>query len=381
MAGLLRSKDRQPGLLLFNSGRKNMAAKTTVKVATLTGAAKDDLLTAATTGLTEEHLSANLNVLANDPGAAKLYSLLQDPAALSPTTQFPVINTVQLQSGATITMNTDGTISYDASGLGEALQSYAQGELYVDTFLYTVRMGNGALSTAKATIEIAGVNDAPTLASIEAVDIFDTPQAATDVTIQGTLSGHDVDHGAILTYGFAADVVFTTNEDGTLVSTSDYGTITLNATTGAYEFVATSAKLDALVAGQNIPVTFAVEVSDEHGATSAPVNIAFNLIGADEAVVPVTTDVPVNPVTEFKVNHGQTDVNGKVVFVGFDSNDVLTYANNYVYTGMSLVDTNGDGTDDASTARFEFTNNGGKVSKVEVLLVGYTELTEAQIIA
>ncbi|KRB77641.1 hypothetical protein ASE07_26200 [Noviherbaspirillum sp. Root189] len=358
-----------------------MAAKTTVKVATLTGAAKDDLLTAATTGLTEEHLSANLNVLANDPGAAKLYSLLQDPAALSPTTQFPVINTVQLQSGATITMNTDGTISYDASGLGEALQSYAQGELYVDTFLYTVRMGNGALSTAKATIEIAGVNDAPTLASIEAVDIFDTPQAATDVTIQGTLSGHDVDHGAILTYGFAADVVFTTNEDGTLVSTSDYGTITLNATTGAYEFVATSAKLDALVAGQNIPVTFAVEVSDEHGATSAPVNIAFNLIGADEAVVPVTTDVPVNPVTEFKVNHGQTDVNGKVVFVGFDSNDVLTYANNYVYTGMSLVDTNGDGTDDASTARFEFTNNGGKVSKVEVLLVGYTELTEAQIIA
>jgi VCBS repeat-containing protein len=454
-----------------------MAAKTTVKVATLTGAAKDDVLTSATTGLTEDAVSANLNVLANDPGAARLYSLLQSTAGLTSTTQFPVVNTATLASGATITMNTDGTISYNASTLQASLQSYAAGETFTDTFTYTVRMANGALSTATATVSIAGANDAPTLAGVEAVSILDTAADDTPAAVAGTLAGADVDHGAVLTYSFA---------DGTLTSTNDYGTITLDALSGAYSFVANADAIDALAAGADANASFAVQVSDEFGA-SASTTLSFNLIGAndtaeisgsatgavaedgtltasgtlsvsdrdagqsgfqsvatvagafgdftfdaatgewtytlrnddanvqaltaaqgafDELVItsldgsatqtiqidisgadeplPPTNPTglpqePVSTVTTFKVNYGQADVNGKQTFYGFDSDDLVVFTKNYTFTGdITLVDTDNDSVMDSSMATFSWGN--GNKDSVSVVLIGYTDLTAADIV-
>lgn len=447
-----------------------MAAQTTTKVAVQTGAAKDDLLIASTTGLTEDNLQSNLNVLANDPGAAKLYSLSQNVSGYTLTTQFPVTTSVTLASGATITMNADGTVGYDASGLQKFLQSYAEGESFTDSFVYTVRMANGALSTAKVTVSIAGANDKPTLASVAPHSILDTAEDDTPDAITGTLVGSDVDHGAVLAYSF---------DDGSLVKTSEYGTLTLDAKTGEYSFVADPDKIDALAAGMNATAEFAVLVKDEHGAASDTVKLAFDLIGAnDTASISGTAsgavaedgtlqasgalivsdrdagqsafqspssltgvygdftfdagtgewtytlrngDVNVqalngdqkvfdelvitsldgsasetirvgvtgaaealppaeNPITAYIVNHGQSDINDRVYFKSFDSNDVLKYANNYTFKGTYLVDTNDDGTLDSSAAKFEFTNNGGKISVVEAILVGYTGLTDAQIV-
>jgi VCBS repeat-containing protein len=259
-----------------------MAANTTVKVATLTGAAKDDAFLAGTTALTEDNLSANLNVLGNDPGAAKLYSLLQNTSGLTSVSQFPTVNTATLNSGATITMNGDGTISYNASALHASLQSYAAGEWFTDTFTYTVRMANGALSTAKVTVEIAGANDTPTLADVTLVSILDTAGDDTPGAVNGNLAGADVDHGAVLTYGFADGVAFTVAEDGTLMSSTDYGTMSLNTQTGAYSFVADPDKIDTLAADVNVSVSFAVIVTDEHGAMSSPITLAFDLLGAND---------------------------------------------------------------------------------------------------
>lgn len=259
-----------------------MAASTTVKVATITGAAKDDVFTSASSGLSEDLASARLNVLANDPGAARLYSLAQSTAGLTSTSQFPVVTTALLASGATITINTDGTISYDASAIQSSLQQYAQGETFTDSFVYTVRMANGALSTARVTVQVAGANDAPTLAAIEPVSILDTSADDTPAAVTGALGGADVDHGAVLTYGFADGVAFTVAADGSLVSTNDYGTLSLNAQTGAYSFVANADAIDALAEGVNASAAFGVQVADEHGATAAPVTLTFNLVGAND---------------------------------------------------------------------------------------------------
>lgn len=561
-----------------------MAAKTTVKVATLTGAAKDDLLTAAASGLTEEKLSANLNVLSNDPGSAKVYSLLQNAAAtLASTTQFPVVTSVKLTSGATISINADGTIAYNASTVTANLQAYGAGEVFIDTFEYTIRMANGALSTAKATVEVAGVNDVPTLASVAAVSTLDTSDADAAAVVAGKLAGADADRTAVLSYSLL---------DGSQESTNAYGTLLLNATTGAYEFVVNANKLDALNAGVTARASFEVKVQDEHGASSAPVTLQFDLIGANDtaaidgaAAGSVTEDdgltaagklnitdrdtgeavfslpaslsgtygdftfdnetgewayslrngeknvqalnggktvvdtlevtsldgtasktisvevtgtndaatisgdvtgsvsedgvaktggvltvqdidtgeagflapeslagqygyfsfdaatgawtyalnndsaqvqalsinqqifdelniksldgstsqtirvsidgrdeaptqggsaetQPVNEVYKLIVNHGQTDINGRQTFAGFDSNDVVKYANNYEFqkNSITLLDTDEDGTYDSSSATFKFENNGGKSSVVEIVLIGYTGLTEAQIV-
>ena len=49
-----------------------MAVNTSIKVATLSNAAKDDSFSFG-----EDSFNANLDVLSNDAGAAKLYSLAQ----------------------------------------------------------------------------------------------------------------------------------------------------------------------------------------------------------------------------------------------------------------------------------------------------------------
>ncbi len=246
-----------------------MAAKTTVKVATLSAAAKDDVLSAISTGLSEDSLSATLDVLANDPGSAWLYSLYQTPQLLAGTTQFPVVTSATLASGATITIRPDGTLGYDASALN--LQHLAQGALFTDTFVYTARMANGALSTASVTVQIAGMNDAPTLATPDGAVILDDADAAPAITVTGQLAGHDVDDGAVLSYSLAGG-------DGT---SGPLGNFTL-AADGSYQFDVNSTALDAMAKGEEADLVFSAIVTDEFGANSDPVDIHLHFVGAND---------------------------------------------------------------------------------------------------
>lgn len=241
-----------------------MAASTTVKVATQTGAAKDDVFNAV---VSEDSLRSKLAVLDNDPGAAKLYSLVP-LGGLASATQVPVVTQGMTARGAVVTLNADGTISYDGSALAASLQSLAAGESAIDTFEYIVRMANGALSTAKVTVAIGGVNDAPTLLSVAAVAILDSAADDTPAAIAGALAGSDVDHGAVLSYGLVA-------------GSSAYGTLTLGAN-GQYSFLANADQIDALNAGATATASFVVNVTDEKGAASAPVTLQFNFVGAND---------------------------------------------------------------------------------------------------
>ncbi|WP_299752768.1 tandem-95 repeat protein [uncultured Tateyamaria sp.] len=65
--------------------------------------------------------------------------------------------------GATLTLNTDGTISYDPTGAG-AVQALAEGQTLTDTFAYTVSDGHGGESTATVSVVVHGTNDAPVVA-------------------------------------------------------------------------------------------------------------------------------------------------------------------------------------------------------------------------
>ena len=61
-------------------------------------------------------------------------------------------------SGATLTLNTDGTLEYDPSGQFDSLAGGASGD---DTFNYTISDGNTGVDSATVTITINGVNDRP----------------------------------------------------------------------------------------------------------------------------------------------------------------------------------------------------------------------------
>lgn len=313
-----------------------MAAKTTVKVATLSNAAKNDFF-----NFSEDNFNAELNVLSNDAGAAKLYSIAQISG--SSDQQFPVQNFVKLTSGAIISMNENGTVHYEA---GADLNTLAEGEVFTDTFTYTVQMANGALSTAVTTVQIVGVNDVPTLASVETVSIYDTSANDVPAAVTGQLVGLDIDHGAVLSYSGS--------------TANDYGTLTVNED-GSYSFLADADALNTLTAGQNQLINFDVTVMDEYGA-SANTSLSFNFIGADEVVLNPNGDV-----TTYIANHGLTTINGKQVISGFDGNDILNLSGNYTNPIISDIVYNGlDSTEVSATGS-------GKQAPLDVILLGYTD--------
>ncbi|WJJ93816.1 VCBS domain-containing protein [Neopusillimonas aromaticivorans] len=355
---------------------------TTEKIAFQTGAAKNEYLASA---INEDQAVVTLDVLANDPGSAKLYSVVQ--GITSSSSQVPVLSSVTLSSGAVVSFD-NGVVRYDISSVNH--QSLAQGEVAVDAFDYVIRMGNGALSIATATVEIIGLNDAPTLAVLPEAPLVinDTPNPESSRSYDGRLEASDVDNGAVLTFGFADAADVAPQADGTISITTAYGTLRLNPVTGDYTFTVNPEALDKLVASEQVPVEFAVQVHDEHGAVSNTEIIKFLLVGADEQ--PDVTQPDFGAVTTFVVNHGLDFVNDRKVLQGFDGNDKLKLAGVKQTGDVYVVDTNGDGQADSSALLVQFSkgvssngngngNNNGGLETVEIVLSGYMGLTQDQI--
>ena len=69
---------------------------------------------------------------------------------------------VALASGAIVTVNADGSYTYDPTGVA-AFQALGQGQTATDSFTYTMQDGGLLSSSATVTITINGVNDVPAL--------------------------------------------------------------------------------------------------------------------------------------------------------------------------------------------------------------------------
>ena len=63
-------------------------------------------------------------------------------------------NQITLASGALLTLNSDGTFTYDPDEF-ESLNDDDNGDTAMDSFTYTIGDGNGALDTATVTITIS----------------------------------------------------------------------------------------------------------------------------------------------------------------------------------------------------------------------------------
>ena len=81
--------------------------------------------------------------------------------------------------GAAVSLNPDGTISYDTTSAGAPIADLQPGQSVVDTFNYTVTDGNGLTSTA--TVSVTNFAPIPPLLSIAAVDA-DKPEGNAGLT-------------------------------------------------------------------------------------------------------------------------------------------------------------------------------------------------------
>jgi VCBS repeat-containing protein len=245
--------------------------------------AGDDTFTSAQTGLTEDSLVITyLAVMANDlGGAAKtLYSLdngTNSTGALSPSDLLTqdIVRTEELTNdrsaqGARIWITADGKVGYDAATLSAAFQDQLQhlpaGQFLTDTFTYAIRLGNGTLSWATATVQIAGVNDAPVVSgAVTGAALED----GSSVTLNALANASDVDSGATLSV---------TNLPGSLPSGVTYNTLTHSFTLDP-----ANAAFQHLAAGDHTTVTVNYGVTDGTATTAA--SMSWSIAGTNDAPV------------------------------------------------------------------------------------------------
>ncbi len=174
---------------------------------------------------------------------------------------------VTLASGAIVTMNADGSYSYDTNG---AFNGLAAGESTTDTFTYTADDGNGGTDTATVTVTINGANDGPTAGD-------DAGSVAEDGTLvvaaDGVLSNDsDPDATDVLNVsaveGAAANV-------GAAVTLASGAIVTMNAD-GSYSYD-TNGAFNGLAVGESTTDTFTYTADDGNGGTdTATVTVTIN---------------------------------------------------------------------------------------------------------
>ncbi|RUY54594.1 tandem-95 repeat protein, partial [Mesorhizobium sp. M7A.F.Ca.CA.001.13.2.1] len=139
------------------------AASTATVTVSITGQndapkAVDD--SAATNQNTALSVAAAQGILANDtdPDSSDTLALIAVNGSAANIGQV-----LALVSGARVRARSDGSYDYDPNGAFAAL---AAGETASDSFTYTVKDASGALSTARVTITVRGLNDGPTLSAL-----------------------------------------------------------------------------------------------------------------------------------------------------------------------------------------------------------------------
>jgi VCBS repeat-containing protein len=145
----------------------------------------------------------------------------------------------------TVTLNADGTFSYDPKG---AFDGLAAGQNGTDTFTYTVTDVAGATSTRTVTVTVVGANDAPTAMNLSGDALEDGGEIIFSPTIV------DPDQGDTVT--------ITVNTQGTIgkVKVKDDGTLSYDA----------NGKFQSLGAGKKATDTFTYTVTDSNGCLPTP---------------------------------------------------------------------------------------------------------------
>ncbi|MEM6713600.1 MAG: Ig-like domain-containing protein [Cyanobacteria bacterium P01_C01_bin.147] len=185
-----------------------------------------------------------------------------------------------LSSGALVSLNADGTLSYDPNG---QFNDLALGDAVNDIFDYTVSDANGGESLATVVVSILGVEALPNTPPLANDDSFSTNE---NLLISGNVlvnngngpdNDPDGDNLAITAVNGAFDAINTTVilGSGALLTLTSDGQFTYNP----------NGQFEALAAGEQAIDTFDYSVSDGKGGMgTATVTIQVN--GADEVTAP-----------------------------------------------------------------------------------------------
>jgi VCBS repeat-containing protein len=218
---------------------------------------------------------------ADTDGVTQVGTVSKDVAHGVLANDFDIDDTMTLTGIHSNNVNSDGTLGTALTGGYGALTLYADGsysytanantvhlgvgETATDVFTYSVLSG-GTTSTQTITIVVTGTNDAPTFtSSVQTPTYNDTTGDDTFTTFTGTLNSSDPDTHDTPTYGIQGEVADSSQVGFDHKVTGAYGTLYINETSGAYEYVTNDAAMEA--AKTTVSDSFTFTVNDGHGGT------------------------------------------------------------------------------------------------------------------
>ncbi len=180
----------------------------------------------------------------------------------------------------------DGSYRYTAS-LADELDA---GDQEIDNFTYTLTDLENE-DKAEIAINVRGVNDAPSLNTIQAGTLVDQANSnnLSSTNLAGTLTASDLDESAVLAFGITSVTTqgptnTTTSSLSATSMTGTYGQLSINSSTGAYTYTPNILAANNLLANETATESFALFVSD--GSLSATRNFDIGITGASDAGSP-----------------------------------------------------------------------------------------------
>ncbi|WP_221762991.1 VCBS domain-containing protein [Chlorobium phaeovibrioides] len=243
--------------------------------------------TVQSSATTDQHLSGTLTAADVDGGDSKTYGINDGSG-----------NAIAASDGVVSKAGTYGTLTLDTStGVyaytknASAIEALDDDESGSDSFTVVVTDSAGAVSSKTYTVSVTGHDDAPTLSAVTSGSITETDRATavTETGLTGTLSGSDVDT-EILTYGIDGGIDLTGVHTGIVTKTGTYGTLSLNRSSGAYQYDRTAASVEALAASESVSDVFTLTVTDGDGSLVTQ-TFTVNLTGADDAPSITVVDI------------------------------------------------------------------------------------------
>ncbi|WP_339087082.1 retention module-containing protein [Shewanella chilikensis] len=222
-----------------------------------------------------------------------------------------------------LTLNADGSYSYQINSTAQAVQALAQGESLTETFSYLLTDADGDTSIQTLTITITGTNDVPVISTPqpgeadgavrEAGQFDDGSIDPGTPSVSGQLSASDVDNGAVLIWSGSAD--------------SPLGSFSIDATTGAWNYQLDNAAADGLLEGEIRTETFSVTVTDEFGA-SAEQLVTITIIGTNDAPI-LSADSSGSLTEDVDIINGILSDSGALSFTDVDIGDSHVVSSSY----------------------------------------------------
>ncbi|WP_447577399.1 VCBS domain-containing protein [Achromobacter kerstersii] len=208
----------------------------------------------------------------------------------------------------TFSVDATGKWTYNLDNTSTKVQALAAGQQVTDTITVTVDDGHGGTAQQVMTITVTGTNDAPTISGASTGAVTED---AAQSSISGQLSKTDVD---------ATDThTWSVNNAGK----GQYGSFAVDATgKWTYNLDNTSAKVQALAAGQQVTDTITVTVDDGHGGTAQQV-ITITVTGSNDA--PTISGASTGAVTE---DAAQSSISGQLSKTDVDATDTHTWSVN-----------------------------------------------------